>query len=70
MLNALKERLSHFRLLLLENKPKARQVLSRLLHGPMLFKPEEDGRFSVVGETVLGPLLPANAISCRVSRPR
>ncbi len=71
ILKALEERLDHFRELLLNNKPKARQVLSELLKGPLIFKAEENGKFSVTGETVIGPLLPPNAmISASVASPR
>ena len=62
MLKALEDRLDHFRELLLDNKPKARQVLSELLKGPLMFKARESGKFSVAGETMIGPLLPPNAM--------
>ena len=62
-LEALETRLTHFRTLLLENVPGARQVLSELLKGPLMFEPKGDGGYAVTGETVLGPLLPPDRLA-------
>ena len=69
ILKALEERLNHFRDLLLDNKPGAPQVLSELLKGPLMFEANEDGSFSVTGETAIGPLLPPSAVSAILASP-
>ena len=46
-------------------------MLSELLKGPMMFEAKENGEFSVAGETVIGPLLPPNAmISASMAVPK
>ena len=58
LLQELEERLGQFRELLLSNTPRARQVLSKLLVGPLWFDQQADGSYEVTGETRVGPLLP------------
>ncbi len=57
LLKALETRLGDFRGLLLDNTPKARQALVKLLRGPLWIEATDDKGFVVEGETLVGPLL-------------
>jgi hypothetical protein len=60
MRKAVREQVKQYRDLLHDNVAVARQVLRKLLHGPIHFVPEvREGRktFRFYGETKLGPLL-------------
>ncbi len=61
LLRELEDRLGQFRELLISNTPRARQVRSKLLVGPLWFGQHDDGSYEVTGETRIGPLLPINA---------
>ncbi len=67
LLRDLEDRLAQFRELLLSNTPRARQVLSKLLAGPLWFDQCDDGSYEVTGETHVEPLLP---ISVTMASPR